>query len=578
MPLPSVRKEYVEGSTISDFGYTSSDVTSAVAGLTLAESPTASLVNAANLYSLKSNTDSPLLSNSEAMARMQEQGIQLEIPKEGIREGAFNFLIEKRKESMRREMVLSSEANQGRMLKNLGIGVAASFSDPLNIATALLPGIGMMKIAKTLDTVTDVAGATMGIQAASRGANAARVSQALKGTKGVIGESVAGAVLAESLVLPSQKYLQSDYDMYDSLINVGVGTVFAGTLHGVARGGKNLFESRAMRRAEIAEKQQKARLERKKADVRGRNAEAQVETPEQRISDKMLGASPETRESVLHAFIARAITGKEIDVEKIIDADIDAFAARQVFELDELELTLDEHFDLVFEEFKKLNSEQFLGKRKTQRNKKLIRELQRDIEALYNKDAWTDYRATARKNLKGKNSKQKISRLAESMRDEARDSILFRISELRDRIETGRNAGDVRSSLDKLQQTTEDFSFIKDSVLEQASELQAKIDAHPETLRRASEETAKYADSSADIHFTANRSKEVSDRVDDAAKIDETIEGDEVDVEIEAAKELINERHADQASEAELKDIEESAAVEMKKAEAIRKSKSCILG
>lgn len=562
MPIPTPKLQFTTGLTIGDFGYSQAEVTSAVTGMTLDESPMLSLSNAIKLGNLSSSTESQLLSQEQANSMAQELGFSLDVPSEGIRESAFNFLMDRKKEKARRELALSSEANEGRTMKNIGLSIVASFADPLNIATAFVPAVGVAKLAKTSATVA---------KAFTVGGQGTKLS-----LRGVAAESVAGAALAESIVLPSQRYLQSDYTMYDSLINVGVGTAFAGLLHGVARGVGNIREAEFNRRKEIYEKQKSDRLERQKALAEGREpSKLEPDTPEQVFSDKMLGASPETREAVLHALIARAVTGKDIDIGKIIDADIDAFAARQVFELDELEITLDENFDIVFEEFNKLNSEQFLGKRKSQRNKKLIKELESQIKSLYNKDAWVDYRANARKQLKGNQSKEKIRKLAQSMQDEAKDEILFKIQEIRERLEIGRNAKEVKSALDRLQQTTTDYSFIKQSVIEQSKELQAKIDAHPETLRRAQQESMKYGDPKATTYSTPSRSKEMDERVNAAAKSDEN---DELDMDIETAREKISERYGDTADEAVFKDIEEQQAAELKKAEAIVKSKSCILG
>jgi hypothetical protein len=90
-----------------------------------------------------------------------------------------------------------------------GTGLATSFLDPINIAASFIPVYGQARFAKKVAQV---------------GFTRARA------TRGAV-EGAVGATLVEPIVYGVAKSLQSDYDLYDSFLNVTFGTVLGSGLH-----------------------------------------------------------------------------------------------------------------------------------------------------------------------------------------------------------------------------------------------------------------------------------------------------------------------------------------------------------
>jgi len=90
-----------------------------------------------------------------------------------------------------------------------GTGLFTSFLDPINIAASFIPVYGQARFAKKVAQV---------------GFTRARA------TRGAV-EGAVGATLIEPIVYGVAKSLQSDYDLYDSFLNVTFGTVLGSGLH-----------------------------------------------------------------------------------------------------------------------------------------------------------------------------------------------------------------------------------------------------------------------------------------------------------------------------------------------------------
>ena len=90
-----------------------------------------------------------------------------------------------------------------------GTGLATSFLDPINIAASFIPVYGQARFAKKVAQV---------------GFTRARA------TRGAV-EGAVGATLVEPIVYGVAKSLQSDYDLYDSFLNVTFGTILGSGLH-----------------------------------------------------------------------------------------------------------------------------------------------------------------------------------------------------------------------------------------------------------------------------------------------------------------------------------------------------------
>lgn len=163
---------------------------------------------------LRAEPETPLLSAEDARARVKESGLDLTVDDAGIREGALDILIERKRAETERQFVLDNAPASTVPLQLLA-GFAASAVDPINLASAFIPIVGEARYASML---------------ARAGSRAARF-----GVRARVGalEGAAGAALLEPLTLYASAQDQSDYDITDSLLNVAFGTVLGGGLHGV---------------------------------------------------------------------------------------------------------------------------------------------------------------------------------------------------------------------------------------------------------------------------------------------------------------------------------------------------------
>ncbi|WP_434456501.1 hypothetical protein JQR85_13510 [Stutzerimonas urumqiensis] len=164
---------------------------------------------------VRAEPDSPMLTAEEARARVKESGLDLSIDDSGIREGALDILIERKRAETQRKFLLSNAPSSTVPLQLLA-GFAASAADPINIASAFVPVVGEARMASLL--------ARAGTSVAGRAVARAQA--------GAI-EGAAGAALVEPLILAASAQDQADYDITDSLLNVAFGTVLGGGLHSV---------------------------------------------------------------------------------------------------------------------------------------------------------------------------------------------------------------------------------------------------------------------------------------------------------------------------------------------------------
>lgn len=559
-----------ENLALEDFGYSFGQTLKATAETVFSENPLTSLMDAAD-FAIARNTDTARkLSRNEALAITGRENLSVDVPEDGISRPGLDVLMERERERIRRDHVFANpdfEPGAGTVAAQVGVGLAVSVTDPLNLLTAMVPAFGLAKMARTSTQVANT------------------IRQAPVAT--AVGEAVTGAALAEAVVLPSQNYLRSDYDAYDSLLNIGLGAFMAGGIQGVARGFNAAGAARLKRALEIHDEiGQNTRRVIETARSRGRpttevldEVEARrTETTDQRISDKMLNASTETKEAVFRAILARAVQGKDLDIETILDADINALAGRQLFEMDELETTLNDHFDEALDDLRKLTDEQFLGKRKLQRNKKQIKELQDNIDRLYSKEPWVDYRRAARQKLGSRASKKAIRRLAQRYQEADERAVLRSIDKLRDRIQQGRAAKPVKEALDRLQQRTEEYGIIKEMVVRNAQRLQQKINEHPESVKRL----AQLRESALDPENTIYRNEQTQRIADEALEepdpdiddIEAQING--LDSELEDLSETIDQTYPDSDFPDVVKAANRVEDEYRQKAEGIRDSAACM--
>lgn len=217
-----------------------------------------------------------MLDAETARKRVKDEALDLTIPDEGIRSGALDILVERKKEERRRQDILSrAPTGFGATAARIGTALAASALDPLNVASAFIPIVGEARYAAMLGR----AGGAIG-----RAGVRARVG-ALEGA--------VGAALVEPIVYGAARQEQADYDLNDSLLNIGLGTALGGGLHvgiGAAADAMNRGLNWRQVRANLAEA----------------------------VPSILQDAGFDARRSALMAGISQGVTGRAINIEPVI--------------------------------------------------------------------------------------------------------------------------------------------------------------------------------------------------------------------------------------------------------------------
>lgn len=217
---------------------------------------------------------SPMVSAADARKRIADEGLDLAVPDAGIRQGALDVLIARKKDERRRQDILSrAPGGFFPTAATFGVGVAASLLDPINVGVSFLPVIGPARYAMMLER----AGSTIGRMGVRAGVGAL--------------EGAAGAALVEPIVLAAATQEQADYGLVDTLFNIALGTALGGGLHvGAGAIGDALSRGRPWQTARAVE-------------------------PLPRVLE---GVEPSTREALLRTSVAQAVSGRVVDVEPLI--------------------------------------------------------------------------------------------------------------------------------------------------------------------------------------------------------------------------------------------------------------------
>lgn len=161
----------------------------------------------------RAEPETPLLTAEQARARIKEEGLDLTVDDAGIRAGALDILIERKREEAKRKFILDN-APASTVPVQLLAGFAASVLDPINVASAFVPIVGEARYASML--------ARAGQSVAARAAVRAQVGAV---------EGAVGAAMLEPLILYASARDQADYNLTNSLLNVAFGSAMGGGLH-----------------------------------------------------------------------------------------------------------------------------------------------------------------------------------------------------------------------------------------------------------------------------------------------------------------------------------------------------------
>lgn len=259
------------------------DVLGATAEQALTESPVNSILRFSELAN--ANVSQDRLDAVAARQRLKDAGLEgrLTIPDAGIATPALDILMDRKKEEIRRQDILS-RAPRGFApgAQQFGIALAASALDPVNLGLAFVPVVGEARYLRYLANARGIFGRT----AVRAGVGAA--------------EGAVGAAIAEPLIYAAKSQEQADYDMQDSLLNIAFGTVFGGGLH--VLGGLASDAGKALSPVKVA----RERIE--------PTIKFDADSPAARVDAMPL---PE-REVAMRTAVSQAMTGKAVDVDSIV--------------------------------------------------------------------------------------------------------------------------------------------------------------------------------------------------------------------------------------------------------------------
>jgi len=144
----------------------------------------------------------------------------IEVGEDGIKEGLANLFAQRHDKRLGFRLDLNrSKGGFGLAAAQFGVGIGASFLDPLNVASAFIPSVALARGAVAANRIK-AAGATI----AGRTSGKRFLTGAMDGAIGaaVLEPLVIGAAYAEQ---------DKDYTIMDSFLNLTFGSILGGGLH-----------------------------------------------------------------------------------------------------------------------------------------------------------------------------------------------------------------------------------------------------------------------------------------------------------------------------------------------------------
>lgn len=197
------------------------------------------------------------INKDELNAKYADMGLFFE---KDTREGVVDYIVKRKKIEMERSNIISrGPKGLGAKAAYLGVGLATSFADPINIAASFVPVVGQAKFAAMV---------------AKSGKNVARLKKGFT-------EATIGNIAVEPIVYGVAQGEQADYDYLDSFNAIAIGSVLGAGLHvGFGKIGDQI------------------------AKLRGKP----------NIYQRLAKANPEVREALLARSVGRVLDDKPVDV------------------------------------------------------------------------------------------------------------------------------------------------------------------------------------------------------------------------------------------------------------------------
>jgi len=254
----------------------------------------------------RANTRGPRLTAFEAAARARESGDSTFAPgdAEYTREALDIALDRKRQQRQRQDVIAGTPWSwTGTPVRAAGM-LGATLLDPLNIGAAFVPVVREARYSALLAGAGGAAGRA-GIRAAVGAA-----------------EGLVGSVALEPFILGAHAYLDDDYTMKDSLLNLAFGTFLGGGLHVV---GGRVADALAPGRWDAVRTLDEASAQ---ADLPAPRTDTGTPAPGS-AAETVSRAGPEVRAQALTVAVAHMAEGKVVEVAPLFNDPAAVALARE---------------------------------------------------------------------------------------------------------------------------------------------------------------------------------------------------------------------------------------------------------
>lgn len=227
-------------------------------------------------YPIEYEPQGKKLSIESATSQIKAKGLLLKVPEEGYTQKALDIIIDRKEQEIMRTNKINASKGFVATIGKFSAAMAAQVLDPVNVAASFIPVVAPSKYAAMLKAATGA-----GQRAAIRGGVGA--------TEGFV-----GSALVEPIIYMAKQREQADYTMSDSLMNVGLGTVFGAGLHaGAGAVGDAIKKGRSPTQTE----------------------------PQGYTASRVAEANPETREAMLKTAVSQEAQSVPSNVDSVAAYD-----------------------------------------------------------------------------------------------------------------------------------------------------------------------------------------------------------------------------------------------------------------
>jgi len=257
--------------------------------------PTSSILRYYELQDIRSkNLNEPYIQPEELNKKYADEGLFFYEPEQ---QSSVDIILERKRAERKRQSIIERGPNDFLSgAAKLGTSFVASMFDPINIVAAFIPVVGQTRFAGMV---------------ARHGFTKARFYKGLR-------EGFVGATAVEPIVYSVAQSEQADYDMMDSFLAVGFGTVLGGGLH-VGAGKLKDFNTRRKFEAKIKDARKNLKVE--DAEQAELNLYKEYYPESSDVMKGLARTDPETRNILLSKAMEDIAMGRKVDVTDVAKSD-----------------------------------------------------------------------------------------------------------------------------------------------------------------------------------------------------------------------------------------------------------------